>query len=416
MFFPFPFCIFIKPQVTNPKSSLSVYSFSIIKQRCLRPPGWNVVPFLFMNGTEPHADIKRYNRTKLIVSLVGGSVSFLFTVVLLLAGFTRSLERTALSVSSDPYLALLIFSAMFVTVSSMVSAPFSFFSGFILEHRYNLSNQTFFQWLWEGIKGLLVSIPIIAPLAVLVYFFLLTFQALWWLPVAVTLFVVSIGLSRIAPIVILPLFYTLTPLKESPLKDRILSLTRSTKMIVEGIYSFNLSKTTKKANAAFTGIGRSKRILLGDTLIGNFTEEEIETVFAHELGHYSHGHIWKGILTGTASIFAGLYLTSLAYAHSLDWFGFSSITQLAALPLLTLWLGVYSLFTTPIGNILSRKHEFEADRYAVARTKNLPAFVSTMNKLAEMNLADRTPHPLIEFLFYSHPSIEKRIRAAEQSV
>lgn len=369
-----------------------------------------------MNGTEPHADIKRYNRTKLIVSLVGGSVSFLFTVVLLLAGFTRSLERTALSVSSDPYLALLIFSAMFVTVSSMVSAPFSFFSGFILEHRYNLSNQTFFQWLWEGIKGLLVSIPIIAPLAVLVYFFLLTFQALWWLPVAVTLFVVSIGLSRIAPIVILPLFYTLTPLKESPLKDRILSLTRSTKMIVEGIYSFNLSKTTKKANAAFTGIGRSKRILLGDTLIGNFTEEEIETVFAHELGHYSHGHIWKGILTGTASIFAGLYLTSLAYAHSLDWFGFSSITQLAALPLLTLWLGVYSLFTTPIGNILSRKHEFEADRYAVARTKNLPAFVSTMNKLAEMNLADRTPHPLIEFLFYSHPSIEKRIRAAEQSV
>jgi STE24 endopeptidase len=89
---------------------------------------------------------------------------------------------------------------------------------------------------------------------------------------------------------------------------------------------------------------------------------------------------------------------------------------LAALPLLTLWLGIYSLFTSPLGNILSRKHEFEADRYAVKRTGDLGAFISTMNKLAEMNLADRTPHPAVEFFFYSHPSIEKRIRAAEQSV
>jgi STE24 endopeptidase len=361
-------------------------------------------------------DVKRYNKTKLVVSLVGGVVSFLLTIGLLAGGYTISMEQFAYSISSNVYLSLIIFSVIFGLISGIVSFPFSLYSGFILEHQYNLSNQTFVQWMWESIKGILVSIPIITPLALLVYFFLLTFNLNWWLPVAITLFIVSIGLSRIAPIMILPLFYKLTPLEDSSLKEKILSLTKSTTMIVDGIYSFNLSKTTKKANAAFTGIGKSKRILLGDTLINNFSEEEIETVFAHELGHYSHGHIWKGIVVGTVSIFLGLYCTSLAYSASLSWFGFTSISQIAALPLLTVWLSIYSLFTAPLGNILSRKHEFEADQYAVEKTKNKPAFVSTMNKLAEMNLADRTPHPLVEFLFYSHPSIEKRISAAEQIV
>lgn len=363
--------------------------------------------------TETGLSVKRYNRTKLIVSLVSGVISFAFTIVLLANGYTLRIEQFAQSFSTNPYLTLLIFSAVFGLLSGIISFPFSFFSSFILEHQYQLSNQTLAQWMWESVKGLLVSIPIITPLALIVYYFLLTFQADWWLPVAFTLFIVSIALSRLAPIIILPLFYKLTPLEESPLKKKILSLTASTKMIVEGIYSFNLSKTTKKANAAFTGIGKSKRILLGDTLMQNFSEEEIESVFAHELGHYSHGHIWKGMITGTLSIFLGMYLTSVAYSSSLPLFGFSSITQLAALPLLTLWLGIYSLITAPLGNILSRKHEFEADRYAVDRTNNVPAFISTMNKLAQMNLADRTPHPFVEFLFYSHPSIEKRIHAVE---
>ncbi len=369
---------------------------------------------LSMNETA--LDVKRYNKTKLVVSLIGGVVSFLLTIGLIAGGYTLLIEQFAFSISSNIYLVLIIFSAIFGIVSGIVSFPFSFYSGFTLEHRYKLSNQTFVQWMWESVKGMLIAVPIFIPLALIFYFFLLTFSVNWWLPVAITLFIVSIGLSRIAPIVILPLFYKLIPLEDSPLKEKILSLTSSTSMYVEGIYSFNLSKTTKKANAAFTGIGKSKRILLGDTLIDNFSEEEIETVFAHELGHYSHGHIWKGIAVGTISIFLGLYLTSLAYSSSLSWFGFTSISQIAALPLLTLWLGVYSLVTSPFGNILSRRHEFEADRYAVERTKNKPAFVSTMNKLAEMNFADRTPHPLVEFLFYSHPSIEKRIQTVEQIV
>ncbi len=357
-------------------------------------------------------EVKRYNKTKLIVSLTGTIVSFIVTIIFLATGFTSKLETYSASWISHPYGTLLVFSAIIGIITSFISFPFSFYSGFILEHKYQLSNQTFLQWLWEGLKGVLISIPIATPLVLIFYYLLVTFPEFWWCAVATVLFIFSIGLSRIAPIIILPLFYKLIPLEDSPLKEKILSLTQSTSMIVEGIYSFNLSKTTKKANAAFTGIGKSKRILLGDTLIKNFSEEEIEVVFAHELGHYSHGHIWKGILTGTLSIYIGLFLTSMAYTASLSWFGFAAPSQIAALPLLTLWLGIYSVITSPIGNILSRKHEFEADAYAVQRTNNKPAFVSTMKKLASMNLADAAPHPVIEFFFYSHPSIDKRIHAA----
>lgn len=366
--------------------------------------------------TETEHTVKRYNKTKLVVSLVSGIVSFLLTIGLVSSGYTLTIEQFALSYSTNPYIALMIFSVVFGLMTGIVSLPFSFYSGFILEHSYGMSNQTFRQWMWESTKALMVSIPILLPILLTFYYFLLTFQAQWWLPAAITMFLFSIGLSRIAPIVILPLFYKLTPLEDSPLTSKILALSNSTKMIVEGIYSFNLSKTTKKANAAFTGIGKSKRILLGDTLMKNFTDEEVEMVFAHELGHFFLGHLWKGIIAGAFSIFLGLYSTSLLYTLSLSWFGFDSIAQLAALPMLTVWLSLYSLITSPLGNILSRKHEYEADRYAVDRTKNIPAFVSAMNKLAEMNLADRTPHPMIEFLFYSHPSIEKRVRAAENAV
>ncbi|HXF99175.1 MAG TPA: M48 family metalloprotease, partial [Bacteroidota bacterium] len=162
-----------------------------------------------------------------------------------------------------------------------------------------------------------------------------------------------------------------------------------------------------------TGIGKAKRIIIGDTLLKNFTEDEIETVFAHELGHYKHKHILIGIAVGVISTYAGLFITAHLYAVSLSWFGFSSITELAALPLLGLWLSIFGLVTSPLGNMLSRKHERDADRYAVRTTGKKAAFVSALRKLAETNLADPQPHPIVEFLFYSHPAIARRIAMVE---
>ena len=194
------------------------------------------------------------------------------------------------------------------------------------------------------------------------------------------------------------------------LKGRIQQLCANTGLRIQGIFSFNLSKNTRKANAGFTGIGGAKRIILSDTLLNDFSEEEIETVFAHELGHYKHRHLHIGIAISIVATVLGLFLTSLLYASSLGFFGFSTGKELAALPLLALWLSLFGLVTTPLSNMLSRHHERVADAYAVRATANAPAFVSALGKLAAINLADAEPHPLVEFLFYSHPSIAKRIR------
>jgi STE24 endopeptidase len=175
-----------------------------------------------------------------------------------------------------------------------------------------------------------------------------------------------------------------------------------------------MSKNTKKANAAFTGIGKSKRILLGDTLLDNYSEDEIETVIAHELGHYKKKHIIKNIIIGTASSFLTLFIIAALYDKSVHWFGFELRTDIPALPLLTLWGMLISLLINPLTNTLSRKYEYEADEYAISSTGKPQAFKNTLIKLTEQNLGHKDPHPFIEWFFYSHPSIKNRLSAIDR--
>ena len=357
------------------------------------------------------SDAKRYARIRLQLSLVGAVVYFLFSIVLLASGATRVVEQAVRQYIANDYLVVLAFTAALGLAESILTLPLQYYSGFYLEHKYNLSNQTLWRWIWEGLKGLLVSIPIAVPLVLAFYYCLRSFGSLWWLPVGSLLFVLSVVLARLGPVLIFPLFYKFQPLPEGELRSKILGLCRSVGMSVQGVFVFDMSKNTKKANAAFAGIGRSKRIILGDTLVANFRDEEIETVFAHELGHYKLRHIMVMMALGTLSSFLGLYLTAVLYESSLTWFGFTSIAQIAALPLLAVWLGIYSLVTAPLTNMVSRSHERAADRFAVRLTGNAEAFGNALRKLAAINLADVSPHPVVEFLFHSHPSIEKRIRS-----
>ena len=356
---------------------------------------------------------KPYNRIKLITGIASAVLSFVVLLTLVALGAAQSVATWSLAIAGDPYVALLVFSFALGAIQTVFTLPLSYYSGFHVEHRYGLSNQTIGRWAWEKLKGLLVGLPILVAVLLLLYYCLRTYGEAWWLPVSIGLTLISVVLARIAPVIILPLFYKLTPLTDSLLKDRILALCATAGVVVEGIFTFDLSKNTKKANAAFTGIGKSRRIILGDTLIKEFSEEEIETVFAHELGHYKHRHILIGMRIGTVSTFAGLYLTAQLYQTSLAAFGFSAITELAALPLLALWLSLFSLVTSPLGNMLSRRHERQADAYAVKVTGKKSAFVSALRKLATTNLADPEPRALVEFLFYSHPSIAKRVKLVE---
>lgn len=356
---------------------------------------------------------KKYSKTHQLLSLTGTIIFFTILLILIFTGLSKKIEAVAFTYTSNKYFALLIFLGIISFFEGIINFPLNFYSGYILEHRYKLSNQTLSKYFTEKMKGFLLGIILGVPLLFAFYFILLSFGEYWWLVLGVFMFVFSVIIGRLAPTLIMPLFYKFKPVENESLREKILELCKKTDVKIQGIFTFDMSKNTKKANAAFTGIGKSRRIILGDTLIDNFSENEIETVFAHEVGHYKKRHILKMMITSTILTFAGLFITAKLYEASISYFGFTSISEIAALPLLFLYLSLYGLLTTPISNIQSRKFEWEADTFALDTTKDKQSFITAMEKLADQNLADKSPNKIIEFLFHSHPSLEKRIQFAK---
>lgn len=359
-------------------------------------------------------DSKKYNNTKLFIGITKGIFSFILLFLFVMLGYSLRLEEFIRFHTQNNYLVFIIYVFAIGIFSSILFAPVNFYTGFYLEHKYNLSNQTFKKYVFENLKSMMVGLVIGVPILLLFFFVLNQFEDLWWLVFASAMFLISVVLSQIFPILIMPIFYKITPLNDDELKARITKLAKGAGITVQNVFSFNMSKNTKKANAAFTGLGKTKRIILGDTLLNDYTKDEIETVIAHELGHYKYKHIQKNILFGTAASFLTFFLISLLYKLSISWFDFNNILQIAALPVLSLWAMLIGLVQTPIGNILSRKYEYEADRYAVESTLKPQSFISTLNKLTDQNLGDRKPHPFVEWFFYSHPSVKNRINALEK--
>ena len=352
---------------------------------------------------------KKYSNIKLTLSITKGILSFSLLLWIILSGFSENLELIIRYFIKNDYLVILTFVLMLGFFSSILFFPLNYYSGFYLEHKYNLSNQTFLKWVLENTKGLLVGLLIGIPILMMFFWILNTFGNLWWLPLTASMFIISVVLAQLVPVLILPLFYKVIPLENEELKERITELGIKAGLKIENVFKFDMSKNTKKANAAFTGLGRTKRILLGDTLLDNYTHDEIETVIAHEMGHYKHKHIIKNLIIGTISSFLTFWLMAYLYDISLIWFGFISIYQISALPILALWGTVIGLVQTPLTNLISRKFEYEADSYAVNTTDKREAFISTLTKLNEQNLGDKEPHPFVEWYFYSHPSVKKRI-------
>jgi len=314
---------------------------------------------------------------------------------------------------TSPYMQLLAFLFTIGAGYSLISFPLSFFGDFWLEHYYKLSNQKFAGWIWEKTKGFLVGIVLGVPILLTFYYFLLNYPQTWWFWTATVLFFFSVIIGKIAPQVIFPLFYKFEKLDDEDILTRMKSLAEKGKFALQGIYRFNMSKTTNKANAAFTGFGKSKRIILGDTLLEKFDAEEIEGVFAHEVGHYVHKHIIQGVIIGTISSYLSLYVAHILFSKVVLDYEFNGVADLAALPLLSLIITIISLITSPLSNMLSRYNERQADTYAMKNTSNPKAFIEALKKLAETNLSDPSPHPFVEFLFHSHPSIARRVKFTE---
>jgi STE24 endopeptidase len=351
---------------------------------------------------------KKYHKIKLCIALTGIVLDLVFWTGLIVSGGSSAIANYVYHCSSQPLVQFYYFSIGIGIISLLLHLPLSFYSSYLVEHQFLLSNQSLLRWFQEQAKGLLLGILLGGILLTVFYLTLWIYPAWWWIIVWLFILIFSILLGQLAPVLIFPIFYKFKPLENESLKKRIQDLAKNWKLNINGVFQFDLSKNTKKANAAFTGLGKTRRIILGDTLLANFSEEEIETVFAHEIGHYTHRHLLKGVTFNSLISLIGLFTAFHIYQIILSSRQYQS-HQLEALPYLGLIFLIYSLITGPLGNYLSRRFEYQADQFAVAATGKGQEFINSLKKLGELNLADETPHPVVEFLFYSHPSIEHRI-------
>jgi STE24 endopeptidase len=358
--------------------------------------------------------VKRYQRQKLLASILNTLLSMTWLAVLgLWLGPILGRWYTECFGTREDLRLLLC--AMVLGVSlEVLTLPVSFWSGFILEHRYQLSNQTLGGWLTATFKGYVVGAVLGLIFVYGLYAILWLTGDWWWLWATAGWLLLTLVLVRLMPLVILPIFYKVTPLDDGDLASRLRRLADGTGLSIQGVYQLHLSEETRKANAALAGLGRSRRVLLGDTLLQQFTPEEIEVVFAHEVGHHVHRHLPKMIVVSVVLALAGLGLVDLILRQLAPALGYESLRDPAALPLLLLVLGLFGLTLSPVQNALSRFFETQCDRYALQRTGNVAAYRSAFEKLARLNKSDPDPHPVIAWLFYDHPPIRERLALAEK--
>ena len=261
----------------------------------------------------------------------------------------------------------------------------------------------------DWLKGTAITSGLLLVIISGMYWLLRSQPDLWWLWSAIGASVLVVILMALVPVLLMPLFYKFEPIPEGELKNRLFALADKIGTHVQGVYVWHLGDKTSKANAAVTGWGRTRRIIISDTLIEANTPEEIEVVMAHELGHHVRWDIWKMLAVSIALIFISFFVIDLALVAWIDSLGLRGIDDIAGLPLVILVGAVVSLVALPISNWLSRKAETAADMYALNLTGLRDEFISAMNKLGDQNLSHKQPHPLVEFLFHSHPSIQHRI-------
>ncbi len=365
---------------------------------------------------------KRYARQRRLLSLVDLAIGTVFLAAVLGFGLhLRLRDLLAPGLAGWQPLAgwapgmVAAMSLIFMLVYGVLSLPLSIYSGYILPRRYGLGKQSFASWLGDLAKGGLISIAFGLILLEVLYLLLAIQPLPWWLGLAGVLLLLNVVLANLAPVLILPLFFKQQPMPEGNLKDRLLRMAQRAGTRVRGVFVMNMSRKTAEGNAALMGLGNTRRIVIGDTMLQEYITDEIEVVLAHELGHHVHNDIWKGIAVSTALTLAGLAVVNITlhWIVAAPFAGLRGLADVATLPVLALIFGVYGMVTGPLGNTYSRVVERQADQYALDMTRDPATFISAFNRLANQNLAQLDPHPIIEMLFYDHPAIGRRIQHAQ---
>jgi len=292
------------------------------------------------------------------------------------------------------------------------SLPFAYYRTFLLDRRYDLSLQTFRAWLWDQVRSSSFSVVLGASAASVMYRLIRWDAEWWWVPFACISTVIMLLGTRLVPVLVLPLFYKVTPLTKVSLVDRLISLSERAGLPALGVYEWGIGTRTRAANAALVGAGSTRRILLSDTLLADYTDDEIEVILAHEMAHHVHNDIAYGLALETVLLFGASFAAATALRIFWQPLGLSSPRDVTGLPLLLLAWGAFTLVARPVAYAFSRRNERRADRFALNLTGQQPAFVSAMRRLALQNLTEESPSRATVVLFHTHPPVEERIGAA----
>jgi STE24 endopeptidase len=358
-------------------------------------------------------DAKRYHRRQFLLGALALGLTAAYLVAVLVAGVGPAFDRWARGVSSVLAWRVAVVAAAIAVGHGLLTFPLAWIRGYRLPRRYGLLHQTLGGWLADRLKAAVVG-GVFGLVAVEIVYALMATTPRWWLLASGVLIALEIAVAFVFPVWLLPLFYRLTPLADdAPLRQRVLALTAKAGIAVVGVWVADQSRKGRTANAALAGLGRTRRVILFDTLVARFTPEEVGAVLSHELGHHVHRDVWRMLGVQAALTLLALWLADAMLRIGAVRGGWQAPWDPAGLPWLVVVVATLGLATTPLVNAFSRHVERQADDFAIDLTGDSQGFVGAMERLADLNLAERRPHRLKELLLYSHPSIERRIIAAK---
>jgi len=358
---------------------------------------------------------RSYSRLKYQLAILDIFFLLFLLLAFLASGLPQALARLIFKYTLFPQLIVPLNLFALSLGYYLLTLPLNLYRSYTLEHKFSLSTQKIKDWLLDQLKAAAVSYIIALILLSGFYYILALSPGLWWLIASVFYIFFSLILARLAPILIVPIFFKYKRLSDETLKKRLLALGDKFGVRVIDCFEIDLSKKTLKANAALLGWGRSRRVILSDTLKDKYSYDEIEVILAHELAHYKLKHLVRLILINSGLTIGCFYLIHASSRFVLGFFGLPSLGDVTALAVLALYFTLFGLVMEPFTNFISRRFERKADLLALKATGLKEAFISMMEKLSAQNLADRSPHPLIKFFFFDHPPVDERIEAARAS-
>jgi STE24 endopeptidase len=356
---------------------------------------------------------KRYSFAKRLIAIGASIINLAYFSVILLSGASLKIAYFAQGISANAYISLIIYLIIVGVILELLLLPLEYSGGFRLDCKFGLSRQGLFSWAIDYIKRLLLSSVIFAAMISMFYFLIINSPTFWWIWAGIIFFMVSIVLAKVFPMIIIPMFYRLTRISDTQLKEKLSRLAEQAGVKIIDIYKIALGAKTSRANAAVCGLGNSKRILLSDTLLERYTQDEIEVTLAHEIAHHKHNHFWKLSAMGILSMFLFLYLTDIMLARITGYGFIPSKQHMSAFPAVMILYILFNLTVLPVNNFISRRYETQADKDAVNLTGKAYALSGLMRKLSRQNLSDPSPSMLVKILFYDHPPAQERIAFAE---